>query len=190
LRPLPHPWHPLTLGTLAAPIYLATPAGPRARTGQREMVNPVFVTSHSPTSSACYLASDADPQRCASEERHWRYRTALRQQGCRRHRAGDGLASRMARGWPVASAPPRSRANHGAPFSSRVIFERPWRCSRSCAHERYHGQRNAVQHTRPEFQRSGRRACRSSRAQPRELVHRWSMLSLSAAPASMHAAGF
>jgi hypothetical protein len=36
----------LTLGTLAAPIYLATPAGPRARTGQRAMVNHVFVTDH------------------------------------------------------------------------------------------------------------------------------------------------
>ena len=33
----------LTLGTLAAPIYLGTPPGPRGRTGQRAMVNHVFV---------------------------------------------------------------------------------------------------------------------------------------------------
>jgi hypothetical protein len=36
----------LTLGTLAAPIYLATPPGLRGRTGQRAMVNHVFVTDH------------------------------------------------------------------------------------------------------------------------------------------------
>ena len=35
------------LGTLAAPIYLATPPGLRGRTGQRAMVNHVFVTDHS-----------------------------------------------------------------------------------------------------------------------------------------------
>ena len=34
------------LATLAAPIYLATPPGPRGRTGQRAMVNHVFVTDH------------------------------------------------------------------------------------------------------------------------------------------------
>jgi len=34
------------LATLAAPIYLATPPGPRGRTGHRAMVNHVFVTDH------------------------------------------------------------------------------------------------------------------------------------------------
>ena len=42
-RPLCEPY--LTLGTLAAPIYLAT-YRPKGRTGQRAMVNHAFLTDH------------------------------------------------------------------------------------------------------------------------------------------------
>ena len=48
-RPFCEPY--LTLGTLAALIYLATPPGPRGRTGQRAMVNHVFVTDRARRSS-------------------------------------------------------------------------------------------------------------------------------------------
>jgi hypothetical protein len=176
LRSLPHPWHP------CCPDLPRHPCRPKGRTGQRPMVNHVFVTNHSPTSSACCLASDADPLRCASEERYWRYRTALAQQGCSQHRAGDGLASRMARGRPVASAPPPDAIN-SVPFSSRVIFDRPWRRLPELRMERRVIMVRELQciHDQNSSARVGELVHQAGHSQ-RELVHRWSMLSLSAAP--------
>jgi hypothetical protein len=99
----------LTHGTLAAPDLPRHPCRPKGANRPESDGQPRVRHQPFPNLIRVLPRFSADLLRCDSEERYWRYRTALDQQGCRRHRAGDGLASRMARGRPVASAPPRSR---------------------------------------------------------------------------------
>jgi hypothetical protein len=172
---LPHPWHPLTLGTLAAPDLPRHPPGPRGRTGQRAMVNHVFVADHPQPHPACCPVSDADQLRCASEERYWRYRTALGQQGCGRHRAGDDLAARNGPRHPACSL-------NTAAIQTRSIAcrRRSRRCARTSAASSWSREVQRI-HDHNSSARVGELVHQAGHSQ-RELVHRSSMLSLSAAP--------
>jgi hypothetical protein len=59
------------------PRSTSAPLRPKGANGPESDGQPRFVTDHPQPHPACCPASDADPLRCASEERYWRYRTAL-----------------------------------------------------------------------------------------------------------------
>ena len=128
LQALPHPWHP------CCPDLTSLPCRPKERTGQRAMVNHAFVTDHPEPHPACCplrcnLAGRVLPLTCYDATAWTRY--------CGRHHAGDGLASRMARGAPAC----RSTQHHGgAPGAARTsastaqtqpTFQRLRWCARS-----------------------------------------------------------